>query len=96
MVAATYGWSHSCILKLTARQFFIYYEQVSVIEARKQISAFEASSFPEMKKADRRLVMKRYNRIINPIDVTPDPREVEANWEFLRARRRKQRMKKDA
>jgi len=96
LVAATYHWKHSWILELTARQFFAYYNQISVIEARQQLYAFEASSFPEMKKQDRRQIQKRYDRALTPVDEAPDPREVEATWEFLRARRRKQKVKKDA
>jgi len=74
----------------------MYYGLISTIEARRQLYAFEASSFPEMKQGDRRRTQRRYDRALESAEDTPDPEDIEATWETLRKGRKKKKVKKDA
>ena len=74
----------------------MYYGLISTIEARRQLYAFEASSFPEMKQGDRRRTQKRYDRALESTEDTPDPEDIEVTWEILRKGRKKKKVKKDA
>ena len=74
----------------------MYYGLISTIEARRQLYAFEASSFPEMKQDDRRRTQKRYDRALESTEDIPDPEDIEVTWEILRRGRKKRKEKKDA
>jgi len=74
----------------------MYYGLISTIEARRQLYAFEASSFPEMKQDDRRRTQKRYDRALESTEDIPDPEDIEVTWEILRRGRKKRKVKKDA
>lgn len=74
----------------------MYYGLISTIEARRQLYAFEASSFPEMKQDDRRRTQKRYDRALESTEGISDPKDVEVTWEILRKGRKKKKVKKDA
>ena len=74
----------------------MYYGLISTIEARRQLYAFEASSFPEMKQDDRRRTQKRYDRALESTEDISDPKDIEVTWEILRKGRKKKKVKKDA
>lgn len=93
MVAAVYGWTHSQILQLTARQFFKYYSLIPVIEARKQSYALEASAYPNMGKVDRRRVDRRLNRILEA-ESEPSVDKATTSWEYLKKRREAEKVRK--
>ena len=74
----------------------MYYGLIPIIEARQQLYAFEASSFPEMKEGDRRRTQKRYDRALESAEDVLDSEKIEATWEIFRKGRKKKKVKKDA
>lgn len=86
MLASTYGWKHSDILDLTARQFFLYLKQVFKLHSAQQLRAFEASLLPHMEISDRIEVMKNYRDSFSPIRARVPKKEIEDTWDYLRKR----------
>jgi len=86
LVASIYGWTHQEILKLSARQFFMYVEQIPILQARKQMSYFEVSAFPYMDKQGQKEVLDHYTKIIEDASMKQktDQKVIDANWDLLR------------
>jgi len=95
MLAHTYKWSHKQITSLSARQFFKYYGQISFIEARQQMLAFEVSAYPHLKEHDRRRVFRRYEHLLEE-PKPPSPKQIEESWEYLRLRRQTEKERSKA
>lgn len=86
MMASTYGWTHQEILKLTARQFFLYLRQIAKLNSMNQLRSFEVSLMPHIKVSDRVDLFRRYQENLVPVKV--DKKEVEDAWDFLRVKKR--------
>ena len=74
-------------MQLTTRQFFVYLRNIDRLEAHQQSLAFEAASFPQMKKEDRRKVQQHYINIIQDKRSTYQ-KKVDESWSILRAKRK--------
>ena len=66
----------------------MYFHQASILDAEKQIRAFEASSYPNMKDNDRRQMSRYYQSIVNPIRLITQPKEVDKAWQLLKDRKK--------
>ena len=86
LIASTYGWTHQEILKLSARQFFMYVEQIPQLLARQQLSSLEAASFPYMNETGRKEILDHYQDILEKKEkkYVPNNIEINNNWDLLR------------
>jgi hypothetical protein len=85
-VASTYGWSHPDILKLSARQFFMYLNQIPIIEARQQMMRFESSLLPYQESDGVKSMIKPYQETL---EIASGPKastkeDVDFTWDMLR------------
>ncbi len=84
MVASTYGWTHKEILDLSARQFFMYVEQVPKLLASRQLSRIEAASVPYMEVNERKAIFKYYEKILEYQEQKTPQKTIDSNWDLLR------------
>lgn len=85
LVASTYGWTHKEILELSARQFFMYVEQIPKLTARQQLNGFEVTGFPNMEMSDKKQILKQYEDILTDGQGIKTPqRQIDDNWDLLR------------
>lgn len=84
-IAKEFGWTHKEILQLTVRQFFLYLRNIDKLEAHRQSLAFEAASFPQMKKNDQKKARQHYLTIAEGERSTRQQR-VDGAWSELKLR----------
>jgi hypothetical protein len=85
-VASTYGWSHPDILRLSARQFFMYLNQIPIVEARQQMMRFESSLLPYQESEGVKGIIKPYQETLEIASgpQTSKPDDVDFSWDMLR------------
>ncbi len=88
VLAKVYGWRHEDILKLTARQFFMYLRYASRFMLVDKIVLNEAVLLPYQDKAQVRQTLSELSDQLLLIDGVNKGQMIEDSWKSLRHRRK--------
>jgi len=71
-------------MRLTVKQFCIYFRYIKKFEAYAQLRAFDTAIYPDVKPDERRKILQKYLSVLSIPVSESKPKDIESSWQLLR------------